>query len=59
MKRIRSIERLVHILLLLLLIVPWVISGCGKEKKVTTPKESPKQEVAKTEGAARRMKWTR
>ena len=35
--------------LILLIVLPWLISGCGKGKETATPKEGMKQEVKKTE----------
>jgi len=50
MKRGGTMKRFVHILLFLFLMLPWMMSGCGKEKETATAKESVRQEAAKTAG---------
>ena len=37
--------------LILLIVLPWLIFGCGKGKETTTPKKGVKQEAKKTEEA--------
>ena len=44
-------KRAVYIFLVLLLVLPWVTSGCGKGKEAAAPKESMKHEAAKPEEA--------
>ncbi len=44
-------KRVVYIFLVLLLVLPWVTSGCGKGKETAAPKESMKHEAAKPEEA--------
>jgi len=44
-------KRGVYIFVVLLLVLPWVTSGCGKGKEAAAPKESMKHEAAKPEEA--------
>ena len=37
--------------LILLIVLPWLIFGCGKGKETTAPKEGVKQDAKKTEEA--------
>jgi Cu(I)/Ag(I) efflux system membrane fusion protein len=46
--------RAVYIFLVLLLVLPWVISGCGKGNETPAPKESMKHEAAKPDEAKKK-----
>jgi hypothetical protein len=42
-------KRVVYIFLVLLLVLPWMTSGCGKGKEGAAPKEGMKHETSKPE----------
>ncbi len=44
-------KRIVTLFLGLLLVLPWMTSGCGKGEDTPAPKESMKHEAAKTDQA--------